>query len=338
MTASPAQILPSTMTTGHPLSRPFERNTRVFGSTLPAAMQGEVKALHDCRVATRRLREALPLCASEVSRATADRARRRLRRVGRALGPVREFDVSLELLDELMHKGFVEGEASERLREHLDAERDERREQMLDRLRAVNSRKLERDLADIARSLTMRQQTDAWALTLARRINRRADRLRDAIGVAGPLYIADRVHAVRIAAKKLRYSLEFAVETKEARAKRVVGQVKEVQDTLGRLHDLDVLTNMMQDLAIPNADAPWSGDLETLRLRLERECRRLHGRYVARQARLLEICDVAARISAQIATERGGVALASGVRPIGRVLKMRLGDETPTDQKATGGR
>ena len=326
-----------TMTLSHPLSQPFERRMRAFGTHLPMAVEGEVESLHQCRVATRRLREVLPLCAAEVSPVTAGRARRRLRRVGRALGPVREADVALELVDRLSRQGVVPEAAGGHLRRHLVDERDEGREQMIDRLRSVNTRKLERDLADIARLLGMRQQTDGWAYTLATRMGSRAQRLREAIGMAGPLYIADRVHAVRIAAKKLRYSLEFAVETREARVKGAVRQIKDVQETLGRLHDQDVLASLVRDLTSPHADQPWNGDLEDVRQWLERECRELHGRYVAKQMLLLEICDAATRAAEHVRTERGGGILGEQrVPPAGRVLKMRLDDSRTSDQAARG--
>lgn len=322
----------------HPLIRPFERYVRAFGKHLPGAIEGEIEGLHQCRVSTRRLREVLPLCASEVPRSTTGRARRRLRRVGRALGPVREVDVALELVDELSRLGGGAGDATAQVRRHLGDEHEERREQMLDRLRTVNTRKLERDLADIARLLGMRQQTDAWACTLAAQMGSRAQRLREAIGTAGPLYIADRVHAVRIAAKKLRYSLELAVETGEARAKGPVRQIKDVQDTLGRLHDLDVLASYVRDLTILHADQPWNADLESMRRGLERECRELHGRYVARQVSLLKICDTAASAAEYIRSERGGGGLGgSRVHPVGHVLKMRL-DDSPTATQVTRSR
>ena len=327
----------------HPLAAPLERQLRAFGGHLPAAVDGEVEPVHQCRVATRRLREILPLCAAEVPRATAERARRRVRRVGRALGPVREIDVSIGVAEELTQRQFVQGAAAEHLRQHLLDEREERREQMLDRLRSINTRKLERDLAEVARALGLRQQTDAWAQTLAARMARRARNLRDAIAAAGSLYIADRVHAVRIAAKQLRYALEFAGETGEARTKGAVRQVKAVQETLGRLNDLDVLAGLVQDFVVPGDPQPWHAELEALRVRVEGECRKLHGRYVAKQAALLETCDTAAAVARRILAERGGEPLSgrrarsAGQAPGGRALKMALADPPPAEREASGG-
>src|SRR5688500_6456970 len=65
---------------------------------LPSARAGDVPAIHQARVATRRLREALPLIARGSSGRKLARA---VRRLTRALGPVRELDVALLTLDEL---------------------------------------------------------------------------------------------------------------------------------------------------------------------------------------------------------------------------------------------
>jgi CHAD domain-containing protein len=320
------------MTPTQPLSGPFERLTRAFGHHLPSAIVGEVEPLHQGRVSTRRLREILPLCACEVPRGLANRARRRLRRVGRALGDVREIDVSIGIVADLVQRERVESEAGERLQRHLTDERDERRERMLDQLSSVNTRKLERDLADIARVLAMRQQTDGWAQLLAVRLESRAQRVQDAVVEAGALYISDRVHNVRIAAKKLRYALEVAGDTGEARTKRCVREVKSIQAVLGRLHDLEVLGHMIQDLIVPGpVDEPLNVGFETLRRGLDRECRELHSQYVGGRETLLKVCASAVIHAGRIWSDRGGELSGAGPRlSTGRVLKMSLPTARPT--------
>ena len=87
---------------------------------LPAAQRGDVRSLHHARVATRRLREALPLL---VSGTRARKLERVVRRLTRALGPVRELDVALINLDELERDGEVPSAALSRLREAVGEER-----------------------------------------------------------------------------------------------------------------------------------------------------------------------------------------------------------------------
>ena len=58
---------------------------------------------------------------------------------------------------------------------------------------------------------------------------------------AGHMYSPEQLHQVRIAAKKLRYAMELAFDGGVKSAAAPVRAVKRAQDTLGRLHDLQVL-------------------------------------------------------------------------------------------------
>ena len=76
----------------HRLERPFGRYLRAFERNFGAAVAGEVEPLHDCRVATRRLRELAPLVTAELGWKATRGIRLRLQQVGQALGTVREID------------------------------------------------------------------------------------------------------------------------------------------------------------------------------------------------------------------------------------------------------
>ncbi len=58
------------------------------------------------------------------------------------------------------------------------------------------------------------QTRRAWRWALDARVSRRALALRQAIDKAGSVYLAERLHASRIALKKLRYGLELDVESR----------------------------------------------------------------------------------------------------------------------------
>ena len=78
----------------------------VLSRTWSRVEAGDVDAVHRSRVATRRLREALPLVKGRGRERR--RLRRELRSVTRSLGPIRELDVALSLAGTLaIAFGFV---------------------------------------------------------------------------------------------------------------------------------------------------------------------------------------------------------------------------------------
>jgi CHAD domain-containing protein len=265
---------------------------------LPGAHAGEVTAIHQARVATRRLREALPLVARGSS---GRKVARIVRRLTRSLGPVRELDVALLTLAELAASRDVprSGVAAlqqvirqERSRMHLDMRRTIDRcdlQKVSERLLAA-ARKHDA-LAPRPRAADSRQLAAARA-----RASRRAERLAASIENAAAIYLADRLHEVRIAVKKLRYAMEIVRELSGSRATVRIMTLKRAQDLLGRIHDLEVLIARTRAIQ-GSTNAPTlrvSADMDLLVRRLETECRRLHGRYIAMRPSLLSICDYAA--------------------------------------------
>jgi CHAD domain-containing protein len=238
-------------------------------------------------VASRRLRETVPVLAAGLKHGR--KARRKIRRVTRALGGVRELDVTVQILDELARRPDVPREALEDVRAHVLAERDRRRAEMSDRLEHVNLAKLSRRLEQVVAELSA--APPAWQEALALRVARRTTRFERAIEKAGQMYEPERLHQVRIATKKLRYTLELAADAGVAAARPTVGTLKRAQATLGRLHDLHVIQGHVAEVqAHPPARRVGPDDigLDTLKRLLEEECRHLHARYVKHAPALLD--------------------------------------------------
>jgi CHAD domain-containing protein len=262
---------------------------------LPAAQRGDVRSLHLARVATRRLREALPLVSSGTRGRKLGRA---VRRLTRALGPVRELDVALINLDELERSGDVSSTAITRLREAIGEERRRVHAEMRRSIDRVDLGRLTKRAVGAARKVPAAaargRVRDPERLAAARRRSaRRASALRAAIDNAAGIYLPDRLHDVRIAVKKLRYAMELARELSGSRAHAAIRSLKEAQDLLGRMHDLEILiarTRAVQGSPI-GTNLRLSGDLDRLVRRLETECRQLHGHYMALRHKLLAICD-----------------------------------------------
>jgi CHAD domain-containing protein len=129
---------------------------------------------------------------------------------------------------------------------------------------------------------------------------RRAARLRGAIQNAGGIYLSDRLHEVRVAVKKLRYALEVSRELSGSRAVAQVRTLKQVQDLLGRMHDLEVLILRVRGLQGSPQAPPLriSANLDHLVRHLETECRQIHGRYVTMRRKLLSVCETTEKVAA----------------------------------------
>lgn len=285
----------------HTPSALLQRYVDALIAAVPDARGGESSAVHQARVASRRLREALPMLAVSDDDGLR-RARKRVRRVTRALGPVRELDVALEHLAEFGTKGATTAAAIEQVRRILTSARTDRRQAMLHTLTPKRLDQLRRPLAGVDE---LPADLTVVATESARRIVSRAARLIKAVERAGALYLPDRLHAVRIAVKKLRYALELQLAIGRSRATARIAQLKRVQEVLGRMHDLEILIEHVRDteVAVAGSNRHAVLDLQRLVRALEEECRELHASYVARRDALLTLSEAvrsatAARLAA----------------------------------------
>jgi CHAD domain-containing protein len=280
-----------------PLVRLLERRTRALRRQLAAAIAGKDVGVHQARVASRRLREALPVLTEGLQHTGAGKARRKIRRLTQALGSVRELDVTLHLIDEIGDRPGIPRAALVEVRAQVIEDRERRRSVMLERLESVDTDKLARRLAAVRQALLHPAPGHNWRAALGLRITTRGRRLDKAIDEAGQIYAPEALHQVRIAAKKLRYSLEIADESGAVPCAATLRVIKRIQDALGRLHDLQVLQHHVAAVgAAPRGrrSTPDAG-LAVLSRLIEEECRHLHGRYVSQLPRLHEAVDVARR-------------------------------------------
>jgi CHAD domain-containing protein len=305
----------------------LQRLSRELKRHLSHAVAGDDLGVHQARVTSRRLREAVPVLATGLTGSKAGKAERKIRRLTRALGSVRELDVTVQLLDELARSPYVSRDAVEDVRARVMKERDTKRKTMLERLEDVNVEKLERRLASVGTALN-EATSEPWRKALAARLMRRARRLTLAMNEAGQMYAPERLHAVRIAAKKLRYGLELAVGSGLKHAAPHVRTIKRAQELLGKLHDLQVLqTHVAAVQAEPRTGRLQSrAALENLARQIEDQCRLLHGRYIASAGALRE---------AAIAVRK--VIVPPLANPPRRVRSIKMTLSRPADARAIAG-
>ena len=256
-------------------------------------------ALHRTRVASRRLREVLPVL--QLDGKLAGELVRKLRKVTERLGAIRELDVTLQLIEELKDTGQYNAAALD----HVAAETRRAREaafaQLPTKWPSREVRRLASKLTQTADRLKIVEdvsgssprETRALRWAIEARIQRRATALREAIEDAGSVYLPDRLHLVRIALKKLRYAVELANElAKDGKFNAQLRLLKRNQDQLGRWHDYQVLIDHVRQLQASETPPALSSRqrLDGLIAALETECRRLHARYIRDSAALAAVC------------------------------------------------
>jgi CHAD domain-containing protein len=222
----------------------------------PGTRLGEdIEALHDMRVATRRMRAAFEVFGDYFKKGATKTHLKRLRATGRALGPVRDLDVFLEKMHmHLKEKTEEEQAGLAPLEFSWQTERGVAREKMLAYLdskayvtflkgfsRFVNTSGAGAKPSSDDFPTPDKVQEVAPILIYTRLAAVRAfDRVLSNAKI-------EQLHALRIEFKKLRYTVEFFEEVLGAEGSEVVEEIKKVQDHLGDLNDADVACSILSD-------------------------------------------------------------------------------------------
>jgi CHAD domain-containing protein len=220
----------------------------------PGTRTGEdVEDLHQMRVAVRRMRATVKAAHPLVDAAWADDLRTELGWLGGALGPVRDFDVLLlRLRREIAALPFRERAAGEVLLGALEGQRAVAREAMLEALEAPRYTALVQRLIDaVPRPLPL--PTTVVQLDLVDLVRAEARKLRRAVERAGEHPPDEVLHALRIRAKRLRYTAEFAGPGFRGAAggktiKRLLAATAELQEVLGDHQDACVAEQRIREL------------------------------------------------------------------------------------------
>jgi CHAD domain-containing protein/CYTH domain-containing protein len=202
------------------------------------------EALHDFRVALRRLRTHVRNYRPWLRESVERKHERRLRRIARASNPSRDLEVLIEQLSELVVKTDLERAGVARLQQRFLAQMLEAIEEFrAEALQAFPplSRELRLGLSTYRQPLQLESGRREMLGPLARRLtDRLLDELRQALSAVLTVEHQEEAHEARIAGKRLRYLLEPFAPQHEACAVAVT-LLKQFQDALGCLHDCHVL-------------------------------------------------------------------------------------------------
>jgi len=208
----------------------------------------DIECVHRMRVASRRLRSTLPLfggCLPQKKRAGWER---QIRSITRSLGAARDNDVQIEKV-----AAFQETLADHAPQRYGIARLILRLRQQ----RSANQERVDRALERLEENQTVTEM-ESWLLPIAARQNQvylynpalyelALQAIRENLeafeSYRDDIYQPERVaelHAMRIAAKHLRYTLETFTPLYGGEIRTCLQSLRKAQETLGDIHDCDV--------------------------------------------------------------------------------------------------
>ena len=218
-----------------------------------AARSGaDADAVHDMRVASRRLREAMRLLEPLYPRREFRAWYRRVRGITRALGPVRDSDVFIEDFAKL---GKRVGDEGKRAVAFMVGYRSGRREHELAALNAelaaLDLERSRRSLESLAFRLAGSASAEQPFATFA--YGAVAERAATVFG-AQPAALDEanilQQHALRIDYKRLRYAVEAFAPCYDEAFDDLHATLTAFQDTLGEMHDMHVFLELLRSPGI----------------------------------------------------------------------------------------
>jgi CHAD domain-containing protein len=215
----------------------------------------EIKGVHDMRVAARRLRSALRDIGPFLQADPLKEVKKELKIISDALGAVRDRDVAIGSLNKLSDD--ADGDDVKAGIELLVEENVVKRNVARVDLTTVITEKTVEALRKKLKASIKEAATGARRSSFDEAAGRMvAANLEEMHGLAPRLYKPFKrngLHKLRIAAKRLRYSLELAALCRGPEAKKIAKEISRMQDLLGELHDCDL---WIEDLGTRLAGGP----------------------------------------------------------------------------------
>jgi CHAD domain-containing protein len=249
-----------------------------LSARLPAVRDGGIDAIHDARVATRRLRAALPLLGAVRTTSEFDEVTPVVKALGRELGRAREQDESLRVIEDIERRSPATAPATATMRARLVPQQLRQRRRLiktlesldlgaLDRLRSAIQREARRGARRLRGSHPFRSE-------LAMAVTRCAEIAEQKVHHASGVYFPNRAHHARVAIKKLRYVAEL-LEPDDRVRKPALRALRAAQEALGRVHDYEMARQRLNVMA-EEEDVPAAPELARV---LEAECRSIFEAY-----------------------------------------------------------
>jgi CHAD domain-containing protein len=321
-------LQPSVREATHMLGTPtltslLDRQAYRLRTQLDGVYDGAVDAVHDARVATRRIRELLALVPSVPGRDGEDETARGYKKMGRALGKVRDVDVQIGLVRNLEDHAPQTAPSLLLVRQRHEAERMTRTRALVKTLERIEVEALLKAVADgHPAGLRRRMTASGWRQQLRRLLGERAQAAVETIVHATGIYFPRRAHGARIAIKQLRYAVEIAQATGLSDVEAAGKVLRKGQEVLGDLHDRQALADTLAGYGKDEGV-----DLEHIQLArqvLLREVMQLHAQYLARRTALRAACAEIEQASASAWRPGPVVAVGAALTVSGLLFGRRM--------------
>jgi CHAD domain-containing protein len=221
-------------------------------------------AIHDMRVASRRLQQVLDLIFPKPLPREARRLRRKIRRCRRVLGDLRNCDVLLQQVQaRLARKRCSDREAWTAVKQHLQERRSESFSRAIRKLSKVNMAVFYMRAKEILDRLKPTPDQDPGSHPLVQPDRPALEpfpaRLTQALAGVWREFekqvasshretTAPSIHAARICAKRLRYLLEVVNQFGIPGSSGALTWLRKIQQHLGDWHDMEVLEEMIIEM------------------------------------------------------------------------------------------
>ncbi|MEO8076273.1 MAG: CHAD domain-containing protein [Acidobacteriota bacterium] len=262
-------------------------STATLREQLPKLYDGDVDTIDHARATTQRMRAMLAILSSCYPDVDLKGAGRTLKKIGRALGRVRDLGVALEIIGDLERTAPGADGCTADIRRSVVAERAWARCRLANELDELTLEDLE-DVSNLAprpRRDSSRVSNRAYDDPIRDALRERAMALTQAIPRGSALYVPKRAHRLRMDARKLRHILECASDP-DTIAPNGLKILKTVQEVLGSLRDRQVLRKRFAR----RWDHEGGSNVAVVLSTIDADCRSLFAGYVSWRARLLEVC------------------------------------------------
>lgn len=209
----------------------------------------DIERIHDMRVATRRVRSALPLFKKCLPGKSSKKWNKEMKRVTQALGTARDTDVQIDslqgLLDNLTDPSCRPG--IRRLLLRLQQKRENAQGKVLKAMDGLELSGVLEEMGGTLRQIRvqarMHHADESSPYVYERAYLAISFRLENMLAYETYVTQPERIeelHAMRIAAKRLRYTMEVFEPLYQDDLKQPIKTVRKVQTLLGDIHDCDV--------------------------------------------------------------------------------------------------